>query len=34
VPLLEPSLGSCLVLAAIWWLIGRRPLPVGDGNDD
>ena len=34
VPLLEPSLGSCLVLAAIWWLIGRRPLPVGDANDE
>ena len=34
VPLLEPSLGSCLVLAVIWWLIGRRALPVGDANDD
>lgn len=34
VPLLEPSLGSCLVVVVIWWLIGRRPRPAGDVNDE
>ena len=39
VPLLESSLGSCLALVILWWLIGRRPpkaVPAagGDAVDD